>query len=70
MNSANYPYKLGLMTFSTLSASMVSVAVVVFWALPIAAKESSSNNASQIPRTTPRQLLLKVSLRAHWDVKT
>src|SRR6185437_2219829 len=44
------------MTFSTLSASMVSVAPVVFWALPIA-KEFSSSNASHIPRTTPRQLL-------------
>ena len=60
MNSANCPYKLGLMTFSTLSASIVSVAVVAFWPFPGARKGLSSKDASQTPRTRPRHLLVKV----------
>jgi hypothetical protein len=39
---------------------MVSVAAVAFWHFPMATKGPSSNNASQILRTTPRQLLFKV----------
>ena len=60
MNSANCPYKLGLITFSTVLVSIVSVAVVAFGPFPGAKKGLSSKDASQTARTTPRHLLVKV----------
>src|SRR5438045_8985166 len=61
MDLSNCPYKLGLITFSTVSVSIVSVAVVAFGPFPGARKGLSSKDASQTARTTPRHLLVKVS---------